>query len=51
VTTGGTLLYAVPGSGPLADSSYVMPGSVRLDAGDLRAIRENLTPGTRVYFY
>lgn len=51
VTTGGTLLYAVPGTGPLADSSYVMPGSVRLDAGDLQAIRENLTPGTRVYFY
>lgn len=51
VTTGGTLLYALPDDGPLADSSYVMPGSIRLDRRDLRAISENLTPGTRVYFY
>lgn len=51
VTSGGTLLYALPASGPLADSSYVMPGAVRLAAGDLRAIRDNLTAGTRVYFY
>ncbi len=51
VTSGGTLLYALPESGPLADSSYVMPGAVRLAAGDLRAIRETLTAGTRVYFY
>lgn len=51
VTSGGTLLYALPASGPLADSSYVMPGAVRLAAADLRAIRDNLTVGTRVYFY
>ena len=51
VTTGGTMLYALPETGPLADSSYVMPGAVRLDVRDLRAIRENLSPGTRVYFY
>lgn len=51
VTTGGTLLYSLPDSGPLADSSYVMPGAIRLDAGDLRAIRANLSAGTRVYFY
>ena len=51
VTSGGTLLYALPESGPLADSTYVMPGAIRLAASDLRAIRENLTAGTRVYFY
>jgi hypothetical protein len=51
VTSGGTLLYARPTSGPLADSTYVMPGAVRLSAADLAAIRENLTAGLRVYFY
>jgi hypothetical protein len=51
LTSGGTLLYTLPEQGPLADSSYVMPGAVRLSAGDLKAIRENLTLGTRVYFY
>lgn len=51
VTTGGTLIYSRPPSGPLADSSYVLPGAVRVSASDLQAIRANLTPGTRVYFY
>lgn len=51
VTTGGTLIYAVPAFGPLADSSYVMPGSVRVAPSDLVAIRANLTRGTKVYFY
>lgn len=51
VTTGGTLIYSLPASGPLADSSYVMPGSIRIPAPDLAAIRENLSPGTRVYFF
>lgn len=51
VTSGGTLIYAVPATGPLADSSYVMPGSIRLDAADLKAIRDNVTPGMRVYFF
>lgn len=51
VTTGGTLLYARPSTGPLADSAYVMPGAIRLAARDLRAIRENLMRGTRVYFF
>ena len=51
VAAGGTLLYALPATGPLADSSYVMPGAVRLSSADLAAIRENLTPGMRVYFY
>ena len=51
VTSGGTLLYALPPAGPLADSSYVMPGAVRLDPLDLKAIRDNITLGLRVYFF
>lgn len=51
VTSGGTLIYALPSAGPLADSSYVMPGTVRVNAVDLAAIRESLTRGMTVYFY
>jgi hypothetical protein len=51
VLNGGTVLYAMPSAGPLNDSSYVLPGSVRLKAADLRAIRPNLQVGMRVYFY
>ena len=48
---GGTVIYSVPSTGPLADSTYVMPGAVRARAEDLRAILPNLSPGLRVYFY
>ena len=51
VTTGGTLIYSLPTAGPLAESSYVLPGSLRVPAGDLAAIRENLFSGMRVYFF
>ena len=51
VTSGGTVFYSVPTDGPLADSSYVMPGSIRLNRADLAAIRDNVTLGMRVYFY
>lgn len=51
VTTGGTLIYSLPAAGPLADSSYVMPGSLRVPAADLAAIRANLSAGMRVYFF
>jgi hypothetical protein len=51
VTTGGTLLYSMPSVGPLADNGYVMPGAIRLAAADLKAVRKNLSTGTRVYFY
>lgn len=51
VLSGGTLLYSQPTTGPLADSTYVMPGAVRLSAADLMAIRDNLTPGMRVYVF
>lgn len=47
----GTPLYSRPAVGPLADESYVLPGGVRMDAGDLVAIRENLTAGLPVYFF
>lgn len=46
----GTALYSRPREGPLADASYVLPGAVRVDAADLSAIRENLVPGTPVFF-
>lgn len=48
---GGTIIYSRPSSGPLDDSSYVLPGSVRARAVDLGAIAPDLTPGTTVYFY
>lgn len=48
---GGTVIYSVPAVGPLADSTYVLPGAVRARAADLRAILPNLTVGLRVYFY
>lgn len=51
VMSGGTLIYSMPASGPLADSSYVMPGAVRVASAELAAIRANLTPGMTVYFY
>jgi hypothetical protein len=49
--TGGTLLYATPVAGPLADSSYVLPGAVLVDRADLAAIAPNVVPGLSVYFY
>lgn len=48
---GGTVIYTQPASGPLADSSYVLPGAVRAREQDLRAIMPNLSAGVRVYFY
>ena len=51
VLAGGAVLYAMPSVGPLNDSSYVLPGSVRASASDLRAIAPNVTPGMTVYIY
>lgn len=51
VLSGGTVIYALPESGPLADSAWVMPGAVRAAAADLRAIAPNVVPGMSVYFY
>ena len=47
----GAILYSRPAEGPLNDSSYVLPGSVRAEAPDLEAIRENVQPGMAVYFH
>ena len=51
VLTEGTVVYAVPESGPLADSSYVLPGSVLMDPADLKALSASIRPGMSVYFY
>jgi hypothetical protein len=49
--TDGTVIYSVPDKGPLADSGYVLPGSLRVAVEDLKAISENLRRGMSVYFY
>lgn len=51
VLSGGTVIYALPDSGILADSGYVIPGAVRLSRADMRAVAPNITPGLTVYFY
>lgn len=51
VLNGGTVIYSLPSVGPLNDSSYVLPGSIRASAEDLRAVAPNLQHGTVVYFY
>jgi len=48
---GGTVIYSAPTAGPLNDPAYVLPGSVRARAEDLKAIAPNLKPGMNVYFY
>lgn len=51
VLTEGTVVYAIPESGPLADSTYVLPGSVQVDPADLKALAASIRPGMSVYFY
>jgi hypothetical protein len=51
VLNGGLVIYALPAAGPLNDSTYILPGSIRISAGDLAAVVPNLTAGTAVYFY
>lgn len=51
VLDGGTVIYSLPSVGPLNDSTYVLPGAIRVRAADLKAIAPNLTPGVAVYFY
>ncbi|HEY2026958.1 MAG TPA: hypothetical protein VGG78_08110 [Gemmatimonadaceae bacterium] len=48
---GGTVIYSLPSVGPLNDSTYVLPGAIRVRASDLKAIAPNLGPGVSVYFY
>lgn len=48
VLNGGALIYArLPGD----TSASARPGSVRMDALELRVLMPNLRPGQRVYFY
>jgi hypothetical protein len=51
ILDGGTVIYSLPTTGPLDDSSYILPGSIRARAADLEAIVPNLGKGTAVYFY
>ena len=51
VLVGGTVIYSLPSVGPLNDSTYVLPGSIRTRAADLQAIAANLKAGMTVYFY
>jgi len=51
VLSGGSVIYAMPSVGPLNDSTYVLPGSVRVRVEDIRAVAPNLKPGMTVYFY
>ncbi len=51
ILEGGAIIYSHPTTGPLSDSTYVMPGAIRARADDLRAILPNLSAGTRVYLY
>ena len=48
---GGGVIYALPKDGPLADSTYVLPGSIMLRSDDLRAIAPNIVRGMTVYLY
>ena len=51
VLVGGTVIYSPPSVGPLNDSTYVLPGSIRTRSADLQAIAANLKAGMTVYFY
>ena len=51
ILNGGLVIYSMPSVGPLNDSTYVLPGSIRISEEDLRAVAPNLSPGTAVYFY
>lgn len=51
ILDGGVVIYSVPSVGPLADSAYVMPGSIRAPEDHLRAILPNLEVGMKVYLH
>jgi hypothetical protein len=51
VLTDGTVVYSVPESGPLADTSFVLPGSIQVAAADLKALSASIRPGMSIYFY
>ncbi len=47
----GPWIYALPTVGPLADSTYTMPGAIRAKAKDLASVTPNVTVGTPVYIF
>jgi hypothetical protein len=49
--TDGTVIYSIPDSGPLADSVYVLPGSVLAPAADMWALAAIVRRGLGVYLY
>ncbi|MEP7343759.1 MAG: hypothetical protein ABI877_00770 [Gemmatimonadaceae bacterium] len=51
ILNSGTVIYALPKDGPLADSTYILPGSLLLRAEDLSAIAPNVVRGMTVYLY
>ncbi|MBJ6724585.1 hypothetical protein [Geomesophilobacter sediminis] len=51
ILDGNAVIYSRPKSGPLSDREYVLPGSVRAQADDLRAVRAVLKPGMAIYLY
>jgi hypothetical protein len=51
VLGGGNAIEASETDVASADTSAIPPGNVRIGRTDLQAIKPNLTPGMRVYFY
>ena len=47
----GAVIYSQPAAGPLKGRDYLLPGGIRAEAADLEAIRADLQPGMKVYFY
>jgi len=47
----GAVIYSLPPTGPLRERGYLPPGAIRAEAADLEAIRADLHPGMKVYFY
>lgn len=51
VLEGGSAIEAARTDVASADTSPIPPGNVRIGLTDMKAIRPNLSPGMRVYFY
>lgn len=51
VLEGGSAIEASQASVATADTSPIPPGNIRIGKTDMDAIKPNLTPGMRVYFY
>jgi hypothetical protein len=51
VLEGGIAIEAAQAAVASADASPISPGNVRIGRTDMDAIKPNLTPGMRVYFY